>query len=44
MVRRLDEGYGGHGKFVRDICSSGNTDTVASVSFDKTAKIWLSDV
>jgi WD40 repeat protein len=44
MVRRLDEGYGGHGKFVRDICSSGITDTVASVSFDKTAKIWLSDV
>lgn len=44
MVRRLDEGYGGHGKFVRDICSSGNTDTVASVSFDKTAKIWLIDV
>ena len=44
MVRRLDEGYGGHGKFVRDICISGNTDTVASVSFDKTAKIWLSDV
>jgi WD40 repeat protein len=44
VVRRLDEGYGGHGGSVRDICSSVGTDTVASVSFDKTAKIWLSDV
>ncbi|KAL3781158.1 hypothetical protein ACHAW5_001201 [Stephanodiscus triporus] len=44
IVKRLDEGYGGHGGFVRDIYSSANTDTVASVSFDRTAKIWLSDV
>lgn len=44
IVKRLDKGIGGHGGFVRDIYSSGNTDTVASVSFDKTAKIWLRDM
>ncbi|KAL3823824.1 hypothetical protein ACHAXA_004096 [Cyclostephanos tholiformis] len=41
IVRRLDDGCRGHAGFVRDIYSSGNTDTLASVSFDKTAKIWL---
>ena len=41
IVKRFDESAGGHCGFVRDIYSSGNTDTVATVSFDKTAKIWL---
>lgn len=44
IIKRLDENYGGHGGFVRDICSSSNSDTIVSVSFDKTAKIWLRDV
>lgn len=44
IVKRLDEGAGGHGGFVRDICSSRSTDTLASVSFDKSAKIWLRDM
>ena len=44
LVKRLDEGNGGHGGFVRDICSSSNTDTVATVSFDKTLKVWLKEV
>lgn len=44
IVNRLDEDYGGHRGFVRDICSSSNSDTIASVSFDKTAKVWLNNV
>lgn len=44
IMKRLDDNYGGHGGFVRDICSSSNSDTIVSVSFDKTAKIWLRDV
>jgi WD40 repeat protein len=44
IVKRLDENYGGHGGFVRDICSSSHSDTVVSVSFDKSAKVWLRDV
>ena len=39
MVKRL-EGDG----FVRDIYSSSTTDTVATVSFDKTAKVWLNEM
>ena len=30
--------------FVRDIYSSSTTDTVATVSFDKTAKVWLNEM
>jgi len=41
IVKRLDVGMGGHSGFVRDIYSSRNTDTVATVSFDKSAKVWL---
>jgi len=41
IVKKLDGSDGGHTSFVRDIYSSCNTDTVASVSFDKSAKIWL---
>jgi WD40 repeat protein len=44
IVKRLDENYGGHGGFVRDICSSSHSDTVVSVSFYKSAKVWLRDV
>mmetsp|Transcript_5769 Transcript_5769/g.12693 ORF Transcript_5769/g.12693 Transcript_5769/m.12693 type:complete len:452 (+) Transcript_5769:74-1429(+) len=44
IVKRLDGSAGGHDGFVRDIFSSSNTDTVASVSFDKAAKIWLRDM
>mmetsp|Transcript_13871 Transcript_13871/g.25339 ORF Transcript_13871/g.25339 Transcript_13871/m.25339 type:complete len:452 (+) Transcript_13871:231-1586(+) len=44
IVKRLDGSVGGHGGFVRDIYSSSNTDTFASVSFDKSAKIWLRDM
>ena len=44
IVKRLDENYGGHGGFVRDIYSSSHSETVVSVSFDKTAKVWLRDV
>lgn len=44
IVKRLDEGVGGHSSFVRDIYSSSHSDTVASVSFDKSAKIWLRDM
>lgn len=44
IVKQLDEGAGGHNGFVRDLYSSSNSDTVASVSFDKTAKIWLRDM
>ncbi|KAL7540379.1 hypothetical protein ACHAXR_010073 [Thalassiosira sp. AJA248-18] len=41
VVARLDKDAGGHDGFVRDIYSSRSSDTVASISFDKTAKIWL---
>ena len=44
IVKRLDESVGGHSGCVRDIYSSSNTDTLVSVSFDKTAKIWLQDM
>lgn len=44
IVNRLEEGGSGHTGFVRDIFSSGTSDTVVSVSFDKTAKIWLREV
>ena len=44
IVKRMDESAGGHSGFVRDIYSSKSTDTVTSVSFDKTAKIWLRDM
>jgi len=44
IVKRLDQSNGGHSGFVRDIYSSSSTDTVASVSFDKAAKIWLRDM
>mmetsp|Transcript_20031 Transcript_20031/g.43414 ORF Transcript_20031/g.43414 Transcript_20031/m.43414 type:complete len:454 (+) Transcript_20031:56-1417(+) len=44
IVKRLDESAGGHAGLVRDIYSSAHSDTVASVSFDKTAKIWLRDM
>jgi len=44
IVKRLDADCGGHGGFVRDIYSSNNTDTLVSVSFDKTAKVWLRDM
>ena len=42
IVKQLDGSAGGHAGFVRDIYSSSYTDTVASVSLDKSAKIWLS--
>eukprot|EP00581_Thalassiosira_minuscula_P002417 CAMPEP_0183736320 /NCGR_PEP_ID=MMETSP0737-20130205/49026_1 /TAXON_ID=385413 /ORGANISM="Thalassiosira miniscula, Strain CCMP1093" /LENGTH=456 /DNA_ID=CAMNT_0025970287 /DNA_START=109 /DNA_END=1479 /DNA_ORIENTATION=+ len=41
IVKNLDESTGGHDGFVRDIYSSCTSDTVASISFDKSAKIWL---
>lgn len=50
IVKRLVEaeggsgGGGGHAGYVRDIYSSSTSDTVVSVSFDKTAKIWLRDM
>ena len=39
IVKELDAGG-----FVRDMYSSRNSDTLVSVSFDKTAKIWLRDM
>lgn len=39
LVRKLN----GHTGLVRDIYSSPNSDTVATVSFDRTAKVWLRD-
>lgn len=39
MVKRLEGDA-----FVRDIYSSSTTDTVATVSFDKTAKVWLTEM
>mmetsp|Transcript_4959 Transcript_4959/g.6860 ORF Transcript_4959/g.6860 Transcript_4959/m.6860 type:complete len:443 (+) Transcript_4959:45-1373(+) len=39
MVKRLEGDA-----FVRDIYSSSTTDTVATVSFDKTAKVWLNEM
>ncbi len=44
IVNRLEEGGSGHTGFVRDIYSSSTSDTVVSVSYDKTAKIWLRDM
>merc|ERR1712085_177132 len=41
IVKQLDKSNGGHSGLVRDICSSCNTDTLASVAFDKSVKIWL---
>ena len=39
MVKRLEANA-----FVRDIYSSNSTDTVVTVSFDKTAKVWLNEM
>lgn len=44
IVNRLEEEGSGHTGYVRDIYSSSSSDTVVSVSFDKTAKIWLRDM
>ena len=44
IVNRLKEGGSGHTGYVRDIYSSSTSDTVVSVSYDKTAKIWLRDM
>lgn len=44
LVKKLQEGEGGHNGYVRDICSSNATDTVCTVSFDKTAKVWLNEM
>ncbi len=43
IVNRLEE-ESGHTGYVRDIYSSSTSDTVVSVSFDKTAKLWLRDM
>lgn len=40
IVKKLD----GHTGLVRDIYSSGNSDTVTSVSFDRSAKVWLREM
>jgi len=37
IVKKLD----GHGNTIRDLYSSKLTDTLVTVSFDKTAKVWL---
>lgn len=44
IVKRLEGNAGGHTSFVRDIFSSCTTDTLASISFDKSAKIWLCEM
>ena len=41
IVKKLDDKVGGHSGQVREIFSSPTSDTVATASFDKTAKIWL---
>ena len=41
IVNKLDDKMGGHTGQVREIFSSPTSDTVATASFDKTAKIWL---
>ena len=41
IVKKLDDKMGGHTGQVREIFSSPTSDTVATASFDKTAKIWL---
>lgn len=40
IVKKLD----GHSGFVRDIYSSHTSDTVGTVSFDRTAKVWLQNM
>jgi len=44
IVLRLDKKKGGHEGTVRDIFSSRAGDTLVSVSYDRTAKVWLNDV
>ncbi|KAL7518244.1 hypothetical protein ACHAWX_003092 [Stephanocyclus meneghinianus] len=44
IVKKLDEGNGGHTGLVRDIYSSQNSDTVVTVSFDRSARVWLRDM
>lgn len=41
IVKKMDEKLGGHKGFVRDMYSSAHSDTLATISFDKSAKIWL---
>lgn len=41
IVKKLDDKVGGHTGQIREIFSSSTSDTMASASFDKTAKIWL---
>jgi len=41
IVKKLDGKMGGHTGQVREIFSSPSSETVATASFDKTAKIWL---
>jgi WD40 repeat protein len=40
IVKKLD----GHSGLVRDIYSSFTSDTVATVSFDKSGKVWLREM
>lgn len=41
IVKMLDDKVGGHTGQIREIYSSSTSDTIATASFDKTAKIWL---
>jgi WD40 repeat protein len=41
IVKRLDESCNGHKGTVRDMFSSSFSDTVVTVSYDKSAKVWL---
>ena len=45
IVTRLDETKcGGHTGIVRDMYSSAFSDTLVTVSYDKTAKVWLNSM
>lgn len=44
IVKKLDDTMGGHTGQLRDFYSSRTSDTLVTVSYDKTSKVWLSSI
>jgi len=44
IVKKLDDTCAGHTGIVRDMYSSSYSDTLVTVSYDKTTKVWLNSM